>query len=216
MNERFGFKDIVAIVPAVLVLLLGAYVSPGALWFKVIVGLVVGAITYLGLQLILHPKSMQELVDDQAKLERQNALTGIKTMAEQISTVGNRINKITVRMKLLEISSSIKRITDKYGKNNEIGIDKVSRLGRLTSLFLTALSRYEQIANGTIRLPLNRKNEEVNQMESEDIPRLAQALEQLETTLDSPSIREMDVAQQTLSDLIEIYGLVPDKKEKVS
>ena len=216
MNERFGFKDIVAIVPAVLVLLLGANVTPGALWFKVIVGLVVGALTYLGLQLILHPKSMQELMNDQARLERQNALKQINATAEQIVNIGNRINKITVRVKLLEISAAIKRITDKYSQNNEIGIDEIGRLGRLALLFLTALTRYEQIASGAIRLPLDQKNQEVNQMETEDIPRLAQALEQLETTLDSPSIREMDVAQQTLSDLIEIYGLVPDKKEQVS
>lgn len=215
MNDRLAFKDIVAILLAALVLLLGAYVTPGALWFKVVIGLGTGAITYLGLQLILHPKSMQELTDDQAKLERQNALKEIKATAEQIVNIGNRINKITVRMKLLEIASAIRRITDKYNKNNEIGIGEISRLGRLTSLFLTALTRYEQIAIGAIRLPLDRKNEEVNQIEAQDIPRLAQALEQLETTLDSPNVREMQVAQQTLSDLIEIYGLVPDKKETI-
>jgi len=215
MNDKLAFKDIVAIVLAMLVLLLGAYVTPGELWFKVIIGFVTGAIAFLGLQLVLHPKSMQELADDQVKLERQNALKEIKATAEQIVNIGNHINKITVRVKLLEISSVIKRITDKYSKNNAIGIDEISRLGRLASLFLTALTRYEQIATGAIRLPLERKNQEVNQMESEDVPRLAQALEQLETTLDSPNVREMQVAQQTLSDLIEIYGLVPEKKETV-
>lgn len=215
MNDKLAFKDIVAIVLATLVLLLGAYVTPGAPWFKVIIGLVTGAIAYLGLQLVLHPKSMQELADDQVKLERLNALKEIKATADQIVNIGNHINKITVRVKLLEISSAIKRISDKYSKNNAIGIDELSRLGRLASLFLTALTRYEQIATGAIRLPLEQKNQEVNRMESEDIPRLAQALEQLETTLDSPNVREMQVAQQSLSDLIEIYGLVPDKKETV-
>lgn len=215
MNDKLAFKDIVAIVLATLVLLLGTYVTPGALWFKVIIGLVTGAIAYLGLQLVLHPKSMQELADDQVKLERLNALKEIKATADQIVNIGNHINKITVRVKLLEISSAIKRISDKYSKNNAIGIDELSRLGRLASLFLTALTRYEQIATGAIRLPLEQKNQEVNRMESEDIPRLAQALEQLETTLDSPNVREMQVAQQSLSDLIEIYGLVPDKKETV-
>lgn len=215
MKDRLEIKDIAAVVLAVLILLLAAYVTPGQLWFKVIVGLIVGAIAFLGLQLILHPKTMQELAADQAKLERQNALKSIKATAEQIALIGNRINKITVRMKLLEISSAIKRITDKYSKNDTIGIDEISRLGRLASLFLTALTRYEQIATGVIRVPLDRKGQELTQFESEDIPRLADALDQLETTLDSPNVREMQVAQRTLSDLIEIYGLASEKKEKV-
>jgi hypothetical protein len=215
MKDKLEIKDIVAIVLAALVLLLGAYVTPGELWLKVIVGLVTGAIAFLGLQLVLHPKSMQERMEDQAKLERQNALKAIKATAEQIVAIGNRINKISIRVKLLEISSAINRITDKYSKNNAIGIDEISRLGRLASLFLTALTRYEQIATGAIRVPLDQKSQELTQMESEDIPRLAEALDQLETTLDSPNVREMQVAQRTLSDLIEIYGLASEKKETI-
>ncbi len=215
MNDKLEVKDIAAIVVAALVLLLGAYVTPGELWLKVIVGLGAGVIAFLGLQLVLHPKSMQELMDDQAKLERQNALKEIKASAEQIVSIGNHINKITIRIKLLEISSAINRITDKYGKNNSIGIDEVSRLGRLASLFLTALTRYEQIASGVIRVPLDRKTKELDQMESEDIPRLAQALDQLEITLDNANVREMEVAQHTLSDLINIYGLASDEKEPI-
>lgn len=215
MKDRLEFKDIVAIVLAALVLLLAAYVTPTDLWLKVIVGLVAGVVVFFGLQLVLHPKSMQELLDDQAKLERQKALKEIKAAAQQIATIGNRINKITPRVKLLEISSAINRITDKYSKNDSIGIDEVSRLGRLVSLFLTALTRYEQIATGAIRMPSDRKNQELTEMESEDIPRLAQALDELETTLDSANVREMQVAQQTLSDLIEIYGLASGKKESI-
>lgn len=214
MNDKLGFRDIFAIVLAAIILLLGAYVTPGELWVKVVVGLVVGGIAYLGLQLILHPKSMQELVADQAKLERQNALKAVLATSQQIAVIGNRNSKIPIRTKLMSISSTVNRIADKYAKNNA-GIDEINRLGRLTSLFLTALTHYEQITNGTIRLPLDRKNQEMTQMETEDIPRLAQALEQLETTLDSPNVREMDVAQRTLSDLIDIYGLASGKKETI-
>lgn len=215
MKDKVELKDIAAIAIAALVLLLAALVTPTEPWLKVLVGLGAGVVTFFGLQLVLHPKSVQELVDDQAKLERQNALKQIKTAAQQIAIIANRTNKITPRIKLLEISSAINRITDKYSKNDSIGIDEVSRLGRLVSLFLTALTRYEQIATGAIRMPLERKNKELTEMESEDIPRLAQALDELETTLDSHNVREMDVAQQTLSDLIEIYGLASGKKESI-
>lgn len=215
MKDKVELKDIAAIAIAALVLLLAALVTPTEPWLKVLVGLGAGVVTFFGLQLVLHPKSVQELVDDQAKLERQNALKEIKTAAQQIAIIANRTNKITPRIKLLEISSAINRITDKYSKNDSIGIDEVSRLGRLVSLFLTALTRYEQIATGAIRMPLERKNKELTEMESEDIPRLAQALDELETTLDSHNVREMDVAQQTLSDLIEIYGLASGKKESI-
>lgn len=213
MNDKLGVKDIAAVAIAALVLLLGAYLTPTELWLKVIVGLVVGVVAFFGLQLVLHPKSMQELLDDQAKLERQNALKAIKAAAQQIAMIANRINKITIRTKLLEISSAITRITDKYNKNSSIGIDEVSRLGRLASLFLTALTRYEQMTTGEIRMPSDRKSQELTQMEAQDIPRLAQALDELETTLDSANVREMQVAQQTLSDLIELYGLASEKKE---
>jgi hypothetical protein len=213
MNDKLGVKDIAAVAIAALVLLLGAYLTPTELWLKVIVGLVVGVVAFFGLQLVLHPKSMQELLDDQAKLERQNALKAIKAAAQQIAMIANRINKITIRTKLLEISSAINRITDKYNKNSSIGIDEVSRLGRLASLFLTALTRYEQMTTGEIRMPSDRKSQELTQMEAQDIPRLAQALDELETTLDSANVREMQVAQQTLSDLIELYGLASEKKE---
>lgn len=215
MPDKFEAKDIIAIVLAIAVLLIGAYATPTELWLKVVVGLVAGAITYMGLQLVLHPKSMQELVVDQAKLERQNALKQIKWSAQQIAMVGNRSTKLNVRTKLLDIAAAVNRITDKYGNNDAIGIDAVNRLGRLTSLFLTALTRYEQIANGAIRVPADQKGQELNQMESEDIPRLARALEELETTMDSANVREMQVAQQSLSDLIEIYGLASGKKESI-
>lgn len=214
MNDKLGFRDIFAIILSAIILLLGAYVTPGELWVKVVVGLVIGAIAYLGVQLILHPKSMQELVEDQAKLERQNALKAVLASSQQIALIANRTGKIPVRAKLQSIPSSVNRIVDKYAKNNA-GIDEINRLGRLTTLFLTALTHYEQIANGTIRLPLDRKNQEMTQMETEDIPRLAQALDQLETTLDSPNVREMEVAQRTLSDLIDIYGLASAKKETI-
>lgn len=215
MKEKLGLRDILATVLAALVLLVAAYVTPAELWLKVLVGLVVGVVAFLGLQLVLHPKSMQELLDDQAKLERQNALKQIKATGDQIAAIANHINKISIRGKLLEISSAINRITGKYGNNSSIGIDEVSRLGRLASLFMTALTRYEQIMTGEIRLPAAQKSEELNQMESQDIPRLAQALDVLETTLDSANVREMQVAQQTLSDLIELYGLASENKETV-
>lgn len=215
MPDKFEFKDILAIVLAALIVLLAALVTPAEPLLKGLVGLVAGIIAYFGLQLILHPKTMQELAADQARQERLNALKDIKGTAQRIGAIGNHLNKLTIRTKLLEISSTINRITDKYGKNNTIGLDEISRLGRLTSLFVTALTRYEQIASGELRVPLDQKNKELTEMESQDIPRLGQALDELETTLDSPNVREMQVAQQTLSDLIELYGLASGKKETI-
>lgn len=215
MKDKLEFKDILAIVLAALIVVLAALVTPADPLLKGLVGLVAGIIAYLGLQLILNPKTMQELAADQARQERLNALKDIKGTAQKIVTIANRMNKLTVRTKLLEISSTINRITDKYSKNDTIGLDEISRLGRLAALFLTALTRYAQIANGEIRVPLDQKNKELTEMESQDIPRLAQAVDELETTLDSPNVREMQVAQQTLSDLIELYGLASGKKETI-
>lgn len=215
MKDKLEFKDIFAIVLAALIVVLAALVTPADPLLKGLVGLVAGIIAYLGLQLILNPKTMQELAADQARQERLNALKDIKGTAQKIVTIANRMNKLTVRTKLLEISSTINRITDKYSKNDTIGLDEISRLGRLAALFLTALTRYAQIANGEIRVPLDQKSKELTEMESQDIPRLAQAVDELETTLDSPNVREMQVAQQTLSDLIELYGLASGKKETI-
>ncbi len=205
--KGFTPKDAIPLGVAVLVLVIVMVFVPLAPWMKGLIGFALAAAVYFGVGYILDPRTATDLAEAQDEGEFQETLREILSVSQLCISISRECTRKATSLSLVNTGNIIKRLHGRFEVAGRKETVNAARLARLLKQVSVGIDRYGKIVRGEIFLSSRDKKAEIDDTELQKIPMYEQVVENLGIRLDSGSLDELNVAEDTFEALARTYGL---------
>jgi len=196
--------------------LLTSLVSPILFPLNFLISLGLGATAGYGALKVLDPRTMQDLLEAQANADYRQKLQKIAGIAARTGDASQSLSHISpeVSGQLGDITRMTGMILERY-KERRRDFTGVSATLLILQKFEGILAHYLKVKRGELFLDEEQRDEEIAKTETQDIPMVEMALQNLGKKLDAGEVLDKSISKGTLESMLRSLNLIEDLRDGI-